>query len=159
MVTVVGQGYDVRMLIVVAQAELDAVLPLVSALEEFQESQPHVKESYLETMQGKRNVVLLASHEGNPAGFLIAYDRFGDDSLYCWRTGVLPAFRRQGVLRTMMGALEQWARKEGFRSLKLVTRNSRREMLAFLVRDGFRFTEIIPKETVEDFRIRAEKPL
>lgn len=145
--------------IVVRPADLDEILPLVRRLVEFQESKPHAKKTYAEKMQGKRSVTLLASHAGEPAGFLIAFDRYVDGSLYCWRTGVLPAYRRKGILRAMMESLEQWAREQGFSSLKLVTRNSRREMLAFLVSDGFQFTEVIPKETIDDFRIRAEKPL
>jgi hypothetical protein len=32
-------------------------------------------------------------------------------------------------------------------------------MLSFLLQDGFSFTEIIPKDTIDDYRIRAEKTL
>ena len=72
---------------------------------------------------------------------------------------MFPQFRRKGILTAIMHFLEERAKQQGYTSLKLFTRNSRREMLAFLIHDGFFFTEIIPKETIDDFRIRAEKIL
>ncbi len=145
--------------VTIAIASVEDVLPIIQSLEEFRGAEPHLPETYLQTIGGKNHLILLASYEGMAAGFLIAYDRDSDGSLYCWRVGVLPKFRRKGILKATMEFTEHWAKEHGYGMLKLVTRNSRREMLAFLVNDGFLFTEIIPKETLEDYRIRAQKAL
>ena len=39
-------------------------------------------------------ITLIASVEGIEAGYLVAYDRDGDGSLYCWMIAVKPDFRR-----------------------------------------------------------------
>lgn len=144
---------------VINQASIQEITPLVGQLEEFAHAEPHIPATYLEVIDGKKSLMLLATRNEIPAGFLIAYDKYNDGSLYCWRAGVLPQYRRQGVLKSLMSEAEQWARKQKFHSLKLITRNSRREMLAFLVNNDFRFTEIIPKAILDDYRICAEKVL
>lgn len=144
-------------MITVEKATLEDVLPLIGQLDEFAESAPHTLEKYKETIGNAPTLVLRGSVGGRPAGFLIGYDRFHDDSFYCWRVGVLPQFRRRGVLRAMMQTVEEWVGEHGYNKIRLTTRNSRRAMLAYLVEEGFVFTEIIPKPSLEDYRIRVEK--
>lgn len=71
--------------------------------------------------------------------------------------GVNPLFRRRGVLRAMMNYLVVWMREHGYQTLRIKTRNNRREMLSFLVREGFMFTEVVSEPHIEDNRVSAEK--
>ncbi len=117
------------------------------------------EEFFRERCEGKKTLIIVAYVEDKPAGYMIAYDRYHDGSIYCWMTAVVPEFRRKGVLKAMMQYLETWARKEGFTKIKIKTRNERREMLAYLVKYGFNFIEVIPKESVEKYRILLEKEI
>ncbi len=50
-----------------------------------------------------------------------------------------------------------WAKRQGYSKLKIKTRNARREMLSFLVKNGFNFTEVEKKENIIENRINLEK--
>lgn len=103
--------------------------------------------------------ILIAYFNDQPAGYMVSYDRYKDGSIYCWMTGVLPAFRRHGILKNMMNELIRWAKAEGFKEMKIKTRNSRREMLGFLVKNGFDFLEIDQRKMLKDHRILLSKNL
>lgn len=105
----------------------------------------------------EHHAVLVSYETDRPAGYLVLYEDGAD--AYCWMTGVLPAFRRRGHLRALMRAAELWARERDFPRLKLKTRNSRREMLTFLVQEGWMFTEVELHDPVEESRVVAIKPL
>lgn len=143
----------------VLSASLHETLIMVKRVDEFSEAAERTEEEYLRKIGDARSLCLIGYMNKEPAGFFIGYDRYGDGSFYCWRVGVLSAFRRKGILRSMMRFVERWATDQGFRKLKLTTRNSRRSMLAYLIREGYCFTEIIMKDAIEDHRIKAEKGL
>ena len=52
-----------------------------------------------------------------------------------------------------------WAKDKGYHILKIKTRNNRREMLSFLIRNGFYFTEVEAKENIKDNRINLQKDI
>ncbi|MBN1386167.1 GNAT family N-acetyltransferase [Candidatus Woesearchaeota archaeon] len=90
---------------------------------------------------------------------MASYDRYKDGSFYCWMTGVKPEYRGKGVLKLMMDHLMKWAKKEGYKSIKIKTRNNRREMLAYLVKYGWNILEIDDRGSVEENRIISEKEI
>jgi len=111
-------------------------------------------------MRGGASTILLAAEDGHDAGALVGYDKYKDGSAYAWLAGVDARFRRLGALTLLMQEFERWASSKGFDSVELTTRNTRREMLAFLVAQGFLFMEVEPN--VRDPRenhIRLLKPL
>ena len=72
-------------------------------------------------------------------------------------TGVNPLFRRLGILNKLMQHLQDWARNHGYNKIIIKTRNNRREMLSYLVKTGYNFTEVQPQSSIEDNRILLEK--
>ena len=52
-----------------------------------------------------------------------------------------------------------WAKNKGYSILKIKTRNNRLEMLSFLIRNGFYFTDIETKENIKDNRINLQKDI
>ncbi len=50
-----------------------------------------------------------------------------------------------------------WAKSKGYNTLKIKTRNNRREMLSFLVKNGFYFISIEPKENIEEKQNKSRK--
>ncbi|MBU7018854.1 MAG: GNAT family N-acetyltransferase [Theionarchaea archaeon] len=120
---------------------------------------PYPETHFEERLKGIDNLVIGAYINEDLVGYLIGYDRFRDSSLYCWMTGVSPHFRRQGVLKALMNYQAEWARKRGYTKIKIKTRNKLREMLAYLVMNGFYFTEVVKYSDIEDNRIFLEKNL
>lgn len=143
-----------KMELQVKEATLPQAVEVHLAIPEFKERTPGQLE---ERLNSKKSLILVAYLNGLPAGYLIAYDKFGDGSLYCWMVGVIPAFRRQGVLGALMGHLERYAKSTGYTKLRIKTRNNRREMLAYLVKSRFYFTNVVQYPHIEDNRIELER--
>ena len=85
-------------------------------------------------------------------------DKFQDNKniFYCWMAGVIPQYRKSGVLTAMMEYLKNWSKEQGYKNLRIKTRNTRREMLSFLVKNNFNFYEIEAQENIRDNRICLE---
>ena len=108
----------------------------------------------------KPHLILVAfSEENKPVAYMIAYDRWKDGSFYIWMTGVQQTYRRHRLFSHMLHQASVWAKSNGYTSLKLKTRNNRREMLGFLVKDGWNFIELTPYPKIEDNRLLAMKNL
>ncbi len=143
--------------IIVKEVSIDEALKVNATITEFVEG--YDKEHFEERYTSKKHLIIVAYVDGKPAGFMISYDRFSDGSLYCWMTGVTPAYRSKGVLKAMMDYQERWAKKHGFTTVRIKTRNKRREMLAYLVKYGFNFVEVAPYPDVGENRILLEKAI
>ena len=110
-------------------------------------------------IQGNDNEVYrIATEQGKPAGFLIGYER-EDKSFFLWMIGVLPSFRKKGILKEFYTRAADWAKRMGYSKITITTGNNRREMLSFLVKNDFEFTSIDAREKIEDYRIHAPKRL
>ncbi|MBL7056811.1 GNAT family N-acetyltransferase [Candidatus Woesearchaeota archaeon] len=140
----------------IREVSLDEIMKINGKIPEFEE-EPRLK---FETKLANKNHLLIAAYiEQQPAGYLIAYDKFGDGSIYCWMAGVIPSFRKQGILSQLMDYQDQWAQSKGYNKIKIKTRNNRRSMLSFLVKNDFYFTEVNAGDTIEENRISLEKKL
>ena len=112
------------------------------------------KADFFEKRYVGENKIILVSYKGDvPTGYVIAYDHFKDGSLYCWMTGVIPEYRRMGMLKLLMGHLEGYAKKRGYKSLRIKTRNNWRGMLAYLIANDYNIVGTKIVEQVRDNRI------
>lgn len=143
----------------VRETSLEDAFAVHERVPEFKVHFPYDLDTFHERTKQKKTLALVADVEGEPAGYVVAYDRDGDGTFYCWMAGVDPSFRRMGVLRALMGYLETWTAREGYKALRIKTRNNRREMLAFLVKHGFHFRGVETYEDPADNRILLEKAL
>ena len=146
--------------VVIKESTLDEAVSLNKQIPEFDE--PHFTKVYCEQKCGtKEKLVLIAEIDKKPAGYLIGFDRYSDGSFYCWMAGVLPAYRKKGVLKALMQYQDVWAKKKEDTCIRLKTRNKRREILAYLVKYGFSFVRVIKKghDHADEYRIGMEKKL
>lgn len=143
----------------VRETSLEDAFAVHERVPEFQVHFPYDLKVFHERTKQKKTLALVAEVEGEPAGYVVAYDRDGDGTFYCWMAGVDPSFRRMGVLRVLIDYLCDWAKREGYKTLRIKTRNHRREMLAFLVKHSFHFVGIEPHDNVHDNRVLLEKSL
>ena len=107
---------------------------------------------------GKNKKLIVVTYQDNlPIGYLIAYDRFKDGSIYCWLAGVNKYHRRHGVLMSLMEYQNSWANKQGYKSIRITTRNRFRGMLTYLIKNGFNITEVLYRNDVVENKIRFIK--
>ena len=105
------------------------------------------------------HLVLTAHIENEIVGFKIGYDRFNDGSFYSWMGGVLPENRNQSIAEMLADYQENWAKKNGYSSIRLKTRKKHEAMLSFSKKRGFVITKEIAKIPKEESRTWMEKQL
>lgn len=138
-------------------ASIEDALEIYKTIVEF--STPFTKEICEERYQGKDKLIILGYIDDKPAGFIVAYDRDGDKSLYCWMAAVDPKYRRHGILKALMEYLENWAKQKGYNKIKIKTRNKFRGMLTYLVENEFDLTKVIEYPDIKENRILLEKKI
>lgn len=146
-------------MIEIKEVGIEEAIKVHSNVLEFDNLNP--KKEYFENRYKNRNkVIIVAYYKNIPIGYIIGYDKFEDKkSFYCWMAGVDNNYRRMGALKALMEYQINWAKSYGYTKLKIKTRNNRREMLSFLVKNDFYFTSVEEKENIEDNRINLEKLL
>jgi len=142
---------------IVKEVPIEEALKVNATIVEFQEYTK--KEDFENRYKDKERLIIVAYLDNQPAGYLVGYDEVSDGSFYCWMGGVNPKFRKQGVFKALMNYQEKWAKIKGYKKIKIKTRNNRREMLAYLVKYGFYFTEVERHPNIEDNRILLEKKI
>jgi GNAT superfamily N-acetyltransferase len=58
-------------------------------------------------------------------------------NFYFWPGGVLPEYRRLGIASTLAQEQEDWAKQQGYSPVFFKTRNRRKAMLIFALKNGF----------------------
>lgn len=108
-----------------------------------------------ERLEGKTALLLVACDGDTVAGYGVSY--LQDSAAYIWIVGTLPDYRRRGVYQHIFRETFDWAKANGAHKLQLKTRNSCRNMLAWLVKNDFQFMEIEAQADSMDNRILTEK--
>lgn len=116
-------------------------------------------EDFERRYQDKDKLIIVAYYKNIPIGYIIGYDRDNDGSFYCWMAGVDNNYRRLGALTSLMNYQMNWAKNKGYNKLKIRTRNNRREMLSFLVKNGFNFVSVEQRDDITENRINLEHSL
>ena len=144
--------------IVVKEVSIDEIVKVNQNVIEF-DGKDTKAEDFEKRYQDKDKLLIVAYYENIPIGYIIGYDRDNDGSFYCWMAGVDNNYRRLGALTSLMNYQMDWAKKKGYNKLKIRTRNNRREMLSFLVKNGFNFVSVENKEDITENRINLEHDL
>jgi len=141
--------------VVVKEASIEDAFSVHLKVSEFSEAHDEI-DLFKDRIAGTKYLILVAYMDGIPAGYMISYDRYNDGSFYCWMAGVDDNYRRCGLLRNMMDYQISWARNNGYNKIKIKTQNDRREMLSFLVKNGWNFISVKEKENILDYKISLE---
>lgn len=143
--------------IIVKETSLEEAIKVHKKVLEFDDLNPS-KEDFENRYQNLEKLIIVAYYQNSPIGYIIGYDKFKDnkESFYCWMAGVDYNYRRLGALTELMKYQMNWAKEHGYRKLRIKTRNSRREMLSFLVKNGFDFVSVEEKGNRIDNRINLE---
>ena len=140
----------------ILQTSIEEAVKVHVQIPEFTETPPD-KNYFENRYKGKTHLILCAYENETAMGYIIAYDKFADKSFYCWMAGVIPQYRKQGALTELIKYLFSWAGSKGYDKIKIKTRNDKRDMLRFLVKNGFNFTAVEQRENINNNRIELEK--
>ena len=132
---------------------------LTSAHNLVPEFEPVPAAYFSQRCENTSHLKIIAKIGSSAAGYMVSYDRYQDGSLYCWMAGVVPEFRCKGIYSAMAVKRLQWAKSNSYKTLRIKTRNNRREMLSWLIKNGFQFTEVDKREPLSDSRIHLLKEL
>lgn len=147
--------YKMESKILIKEDSIENAVKVNNTIVEF--GNPYNKAYFEDRYKNLDKLILVAYVDNSPAGYMVSYDKYQDTSFYCWMTGVNPLFRRLGILDKMMQYLNNWAKYKGYKKITIKTRNNRREMLSYLIKSGFYFTEVEEHPSIEDNRILLEK--
>lgn len=140
----------------ISQGTIEEVIAISHRIPEFKD--PYPLEEYHQRLKGRPHLILKAACEGQDVGFKVGY-ALDSKVFYTWFGGILPAYRKHGIARDLATEQENWARSEGFTTIRLKTRNYLKPMLIFALKSGFYISEIQPKPDLKDHRIVLLKSL
>lgn len=143
--------------IVIKEAPIEDIVKVNATITEF--GKPYKKDHFEKRCDKKDKLILAAYINNKPVGYLVGYDRYNDKSFYCWMAGVDPRHRKKGILKLLMDYEEKWARKKSYNKIKIKTRNNKRAMIAYLVKYGFLFTEVVKADNIQENRLFLEKEI
>ena len=139
------------------EGNLDDAVMVSANVPEFDD--PYKIQEYSKRLNGTAHHILTAYDDHNPIAFKIGYQRYPDGSFYSWMGGVLPNYRRKGIANNLADHQETWAKKNGYNSIRMQTREKHKAMLALAINRGFQITNRIEKTSSSNTRIWMNKPL
>lgn len=144
--------------ITIKEVTLKEALEVFSKIPEWDRPEAGTVEYCEKRTKDKENIVLAAYAEDKIVGYLIGYEK--DNSFYCWVAAVIKEYRRRKILTKMMEMFENRAQSLGYNQVTIKTLNNKREMLSYLIKNNWNFTEIIKND--DDIilnEIKAQKKL
>ena len=88
-------------------------------------------------MRGRHNVLIQVARKGrDPIGFYAGME-LKPSVHFSWLVGVVPEMRRTGIATQLMHAAEEFARSEGYRTMRFECANNIRPFLHFGIADGY----------------------
>jgi GNAT superfamily N-acetyltransferase len=139
----------------IEEGRLDAVEFLLKDIPEF--DIPPTLESITARIKDVPHLILTAHDHEMPVGFKIGYER--DGRFYSWLGGVGARHRQKGIATHLADYQEQWARKKGYTTIWMKTRNRFPQMLLMATQRGFRIIGLHPMDKIGEHRIVLEKSL
>jgi ribosomal protein S18 acetylase RimI-like enzyme len=109
----------------------------------------------------KRDVLFVALHEGNPAGYISAVEDPASAAAWVMDLVVAPQFRRQGAASALLSAMQVWALERGVRRILLETQSKNHPCIRLAQKFGYEFCgyndQYYPTQDVALFFGRALK--
>lgn len=143
--------------IIIKETSLAESLKVFSKIPEWDRPEAGTIEFCENKIDNHKSLILSAYVKEENVGYLIAYEK--NDAFYCWVVAVAPNYRRRGILTSMMEIFENYAKENNYKKVTLKTVNNKREMLSYLIKNGWNFIEIKTKNTVILNEILVEKDI
>lgn len=142
--------------IYIGECSIEDIIAIAKQIPEFQN--PYPADEYQKRLSDVPFLALKAAVDGKNAGFKLGY-QLDNDTFYTWFGGVLPLYRQIGLAGQLAVAQEGWAKAQGYKRIKLKTRNNLKPMLIFALKSGFNIIEIEERPNIRENRIILQKDL
>lgn len=141
----------------IRRGSIEEVVEISNKIPEF--NNPYRAEDYQAKFNTK-HIILVAEMNNQLVGFKCGYERDASTGkFYSWMGGVLPEYRKSGVARDLLIAMEEWCVNEGYKILEFKTLNEHKSMLIFSLKYGFEIIEVISSPKDPRKRIVLQKRL
>ena len=145
------------MSVVYREGTLEECVQVVEQISEFAHKESVA--SLTARLEGKvRYLVQIAQEGENLLGFKIGY-QLDDETFYSWFGGVSSLARKKGVAQTLLEIQEKWAAEQGYKQLKVKSRNQFPAMLRLLIKNGYMIENYEQKEPLVESRIHFVKQI
>jgi predicted GNAT superfamily acetyltransferase len=143
--------------VVYRQGTLEECVQVVEQIQEF--AHKETVESLSARLEGKARSLIQVAQEGDKLlGFKIGY-QLDEQTFYSWFGGVSSLARNKGVAQKLLEIQEQWVAEQGYKQLKVKSRNQFPAMLRLLVRNGYLIENFEEKHPLIESRIHFVKQL
>ena len=119
---------------------------------------PYTEAVFRQRLEGRRWYGLVSESVNVLVGFKVGYEE-SETVFYSWLGGVLAERRGQGIARELLYEQERWARGQGYRQIRVKSRNRFRPMLTLLTKEGYERVAVEPQADAADTRIHFLKTL
>lgn len=145
-------------MITILESDIETILKVHPNIIEFDD--PNAPASFfLEKYQNRKHLVIGAYFNREPIGYLIGYEKEQNGSFYAWLGGVDYRYRKQGAFTKMFDYFFEWAKHEDYQRVTVKTRNDKRNMLSYLVKNNWNFIKVKEKENILNNEIYLTKEL
>lgn len=142
---------------IIEEGSLADALTVLDKLPEFDQLKP--TSYYQKALSSADSLILIARNAHQLMGCKLGYDRFSEGSFYSWLGGVIPEHRHLGIAKALASRQEQWARDQGYKTIRFKTQNRHKAMLLFAIKNGFSIYNVKAKDELELYRIELIKQL
>ena len=119
---------------------------------------PYTEAVFRQRLEGRRWYGLVSESVNVLVGFKVGYEE-SETVFYSWLGGVLAERRGQGIARELLYEQERWVRRQGYRQIRVKSRNRFRSMLTLLTKEGYERVAVEPQADPADTRIHFLKTL
>ena len=144
------------MTMLIREGTLEEAIQVVARVTEF--ARGETVESMAGRLGDKKSLILVAEKAGAILGFKIGYE-LDDHSFYSWFGGVAPEARNEGVAQMLLEAQEDWVAEQGYKTLKVKSRNQFPAMLRLLLRNDYIIEKFEEKSNLRESRVHFIKAL
>ncbi|BDR14886.1 GNAT family N-acetyltransferase [Vibrio sp. STUT-A11] len=144
------------MTMLIREGTLEEALQVVTRVKEF--TNEETIESMAQRLGDKNSLILVAEKNSSILGFKIGYE-LDDDTFYSWFGGVAPQARNEGVAQMLLEAQEEWVAEQGYKTLKVKSRNQFPAMLRLLLRNGYIIEKFEENVNLRESRVHFIKAI
>ncbi|ENO0725017.1 GNAT family N-acetyltransferase [Vibrio parahaemolyticus] len=144
------------MTMLIREGTLEEALQVVTRVKEFANGE--TLDSMSQRLGDKNSLILVAENNGAIVGFKIGYE-LDEDTFYSWFGGVAPQARNEGVAQMLLEAQEEWVAEQGYKTLKVKSRNQFPAMLRLLLRNGYLIEKFEEKINLRESRVHFIKAM
>jgi predicted GNAT superfamily acetyltransferase len=143
------------MSIVYREGSLEECIQVVEQITEF--SHKETVQTLAARLEDKTEyLILVAEESGTLLGFKIGY-QLDELTFYSWFGGVSHAARNKGVAQKLLDKQEEWVANQGYKQLKVKSRNEFPAMLRLLLRNGYMIEKFEEREALIESRVHFLK--